>query len=162
MHADIVYSATYPHPPEQVWSLLTRPEWLEAWLMKNTLSSAEVGHRFRFTDRPRPFWDGISECEVVASEPGRRFALRWGINARNEATEVSWTLTPDGPSGNGTHLEFRHSGLRGFMGWIMKKGMTRGWQRMIERSIPYILDELAAGRTPDRDAVRCASLGRAS
>jgi hypothetical protein len=60
----------------------------------------------------------------------------------------------------GTHLAFRHSGLEGVAGWLMKKGMTRGWQRMVERSIPFVAAEMARGRTPTRDEVGRACRAR--
>jgi uncharacterized protein YndB with AHSA1/START domain len=152
MSADIVYEATFRHPPEQVWRALTTHEALGAWLMENDFSEARVGHRFRFTDRPRPFWDGICECEVIEADAPRRFSLRWGTNVKGAPTRVEWALTPT-PDG-GTHVLFRHGGLNGVMGFLMKQGMSKGWRRMLERSIPFVLDELAKGSMPSREAVR--------
>jgi uncharacterized protein YndB with AHSA1/START domain len=145
---DIVHEATYPQAPEAVWRAVAAPDALETWLMKNDLREAKAGERFRFRDRPRPFWDGVVECEVVAADAPRRFALRWGVGGKAES-DVSWTLTP--AAGGGTHVLFRHAGLSGVMGWIMKKGMDKGWRRMLERSLPFVLAGLAAGRLPTRD-----------
>jgi uncharacterized protein YndB with AHSA1/START domain len=152
MIADIVHEATYAHPRDAVWRALTTPEALGAWLMANDFREAKRGHTFRFTDRPRPFWDGICACEVLVADAPSRFELAWGIGSPSTSSRVSWTLsaTPDG----GTRLTFRHSGLHGFMGWLMKRGMDKGWRRMLERSIPFVLDEMTRGRTPTRDAVK--------
>lgn len=156
---DIVCAATYEHPPELVWRALVTPRALAAWLMENTFERAEVGHRFRFTDRPRPFWDGVCECEVEAVEDARRLALRWGIGKDATSTRVEFTLTPAGP---GTRLAFRHSGLHGVMGWFMKKGMTKGWTRMVERSIPRVCEYLARGEVPTREALKAELATRTS
>jgi uncharacterized protein YndB with AHSA1/START domain len=149
--SDIVHEATYPHPPELVWRAITTPEALGAWLMKNDLRAAAPGERFRFTDRPRPFWDGICECEVAEADAPRRFAVAWGVGGKGAPSTVSWTLAPT-PEG-GTRVQFRHAGLQGVMGWMMKKGMDKGWRRMLERSIPLVIAGLERGRIPSRDEV---------
>ncbi|HEX9051517.1 MAG TPA: SRPBCC domain-containing protein [Anaeromyxobacter sp.] len=158
MIPDIVHEATYPYPPELVWRAIAAPDALEAWLMRNDLREPGVGGRFRFVDRPRPFWDGVCECEIAEADAPRRFALRWGVGGKAAPSDVSWTLEP--APGGGTHVTFRHAGLTGAMGWIMKKGMDRGWRRMMEASIPFVLARLAAGRLPTRDEV-AAELRRA-
>lgn len=156
MADDIVCEATYPHSPALVWQALTRREALASWLMENTLGEpVAVGHRFRFTDRPRPFWDGVCDCEVVEATPERRLVLKWGLRPQDGGTTVEWTLTPVGDSA--TRLQFRQSGLKGLSGWMMKKGMTRGWNRMIGRALPYVLSVLGQGKVPSRDEVKAAS-----
>jgi uncharacterized protein YndB with AHSA1/START domain len=152
MIADIVHRATYRHPPELVWRAITTPEGLHAWLMVNDFREPVVGHRFQFRDRPRPFWDGICDCEVAEADMPRRFALRWGLNVKGEATRLSFELTPT--TDGGTTLELRHGGLDGLMGWLMKKGMDKGWRRMVERTIPFVCDGLAKGAVPSREAVQ--------
>jgi uncharacterized protein YndB with AHSA1/START domain len=148
---DIVCEASYTHSPELVWRALTTPEALSAWLMVTTFERAEAGHRFRFTDRPRPFWDGICECEVAEAERAQRLVLRWGVGNEATSTRVSFVLTPI--EGGGTHIAFRHAGLKGVMGWLMKKGMTRGWKRMVDHRLPFVCAEMAEGRMPSRDDV---------
>lgn len=158
MWADIAFEAEYPLAPELIWRAIATPEGLGAWLMANTFEHAERGHRFRFNDRPRPFWDGICECEVVEAEAARSLRLKWGTNTGPHPTEVSWTLTPT--KSGGTHLAFRHAGLHGFMGFMMKQGMTKGWKRMVEHSIPFVAERLTQGTVPSRDEVRAESLRR--
>ncbi|MBI5609624.1 MAG: SRPBCC domain-containing protein [Deltaproteobacteria bacterium] len=110
-----------------------------------------VGRRFRFTDKPRPFWDGICDCEVAQANENRCFSLLRGLNQKGEPSRVSWTLQP--AEDGGTQVEFRHGGLHGVMGWLMKKGMSKGWQRMLERSIPMVAEGIGKGRIPPREDV---------
>lgn len=154
MIADIVHRATYRHPPDVVWRAVATKEGLDAWMMVNDFGEAAVGHRFQFRDRPRPFWDGICDCEVVEADRPRRFALKWGLNANGEATRLSFDLTPT--ADGGTTLELRHGGLAGVMGWIMKKGMDKGWGKMVARSIPLVCDAIAKGEAPSREAAQAA------
>lgn len=154
MISDIAHEASYPYPPELVWRAITTPEVLGAWLMRNDLREARPGQRFRFTDRPRPFWDGVCECEVAEADAPRRFALRWGLNVKGQPSVVSWSLAPTAEGG--TRVEFRHAGLNGVMGWFMRKGMDKGWRRMLERSLPFVLARLATGRPPSREEVALA------
>jgi uncharacterized protein YndB with AHSA1/START domain len=152
---DIVHEATYPHAPELVWHALTTPEALGAWLMRNDLRTPVQGERFKFTDRPRPFWDGVCQCEVAEADAPRRFVLRWGVGGKGAPSTVSWALSPT-PDG-GTRVQFRHAGLQGVMGWMMKKGMDRGWRRMLERSLPLVVEGVARGAIPSRDDVQKAA-----
>ncbi|HUR63044.1 MAG TPA: SRPBCC domain-containing protein [Candidatus Thermoplasmatota archaeon] len=142
MAEDMVHEATYAQPPEAVWEAIATKAGLDAWMMQNDFVEAKVGHRFTFTDRPRPFWDGQCPCEVVEADPPRRFVLRWNTRDKHPST-VSFTLTPTGDGG--THLLFRHSGLTGFMGRMMRMGMDNGWGRMVRHSIPYVAERVAAG-----------------
>ncbi len=150
MIPDIVHEATYRHPPDRVWRAIAAHDALEAWLMENDLREPRAGERFRFRDRPRPFWDGVCECEIAEADAPRRFALRWGVGGSAAPSTVSWTLEP---VPGGTHVLFRHAGLTGVMGWIMKRGMDKGWRRMLDRSLPFVLAGLAAGRLPGREEV---------
>lgn len=143
MADDIVHEATYPYSPEAVWRTIATKEGLDAWMMDNDFVEAKPGHRFTFRDRPRPFWDGVCPCEVVEADAPRRLALRWNTRDRHPST-VSFTLTPT--KDGGTRLLFRHSGLTGFMGLVMKKGMDKGWATMVRHSIPYVAARLAEGR----------------
>lgn len=137
-----MHEATYAQPPEVVWQAIATKAGLEAWLMANDFQEARVGHRFTFTDKPRPFWDGQSPCEVVECDPPRRLALLWNTREAHPS-KASWTLTRT-PQG-GTRLQFRHEGLTGFMGFLMKKGMQDGWGRMVHHSIPLVAERIAAG-----------------
>lgn len=154
MADDITAQATYAHPPEQVWRVLVRADLLGLWLMENDLDGELVqGSRFAFRDRPRPFWDGICPIEVLEARPPQRLTLRWNARPGSSSSSlVSFAL--ERTSSDGTHLTFRHSGLSGVMGWVMKKGMTKGWTQMVERSIPFVVDGLVRGVLPTREQIK--------
>ncbi len=155
---DITCEATLAHPPTLVWKAITDPTLLRTWLMGGSFGGPTVGHTFEFRDRPRPFWDGICRCEVSEADAPRRFTLRWGTGGKHPPSVVSWQLEPVGD--RQTRVRFRHSELHGLLGWVMKKGMTKGWRGMLERSLPYVLDRLARGETPTREEVRAAFAGK--
>jgi uncharacterized protein YndB with AHSA1/START domain len=148
---DIAFEADYPQPPEAVWRAIATREGLSSWLMENDLKEARVGEEFQFRDKPRrPFWNGVSECRVIESDPPRKLAILWNHKQDPQPTTVTWTLRPT-PSG-GTHLSFRHAGFSGFMGMIMRKGMEHGWERKVRFTIPRVAAALAAGApVPSRD-----------
>ena len=47
----IIMEELLPHAPEVVWRVLTTPDLIARWLMKNDFA-AEVGHRFTMQARP--------------------------------------------------------------------------------------------------------------
>ncbi|MEV6344326.1 SRPBCC domain-containing protein [Actinoplanes sp. NPDC051851] len=94
-----------PHPPEKVWRALTDPERLAGWLMPNDFVP-EIGHRFTFHTEPRPGFDGVVHCEVLALEPPRLLAWSWRGGTLDST--VTWTLAPEG---RGTRLFLRHEGF---------------------------------------------------
>ena len=152
MPDDITCEAIYPFPPQRVWPVLTSGEALSLWLMETDLGEAKAGGRFTFRDRPRPFWDGICACEVLEADAPKSFVLAWGTNQKGPPSRVSWTLTPTREGG--THVAFRHGGLTGFMGLMMKLGMSKGWRQMLERSIPFVVEARGRGEKLTREQVK--------
>ncbi len=149
---DIVHEATYPLPATAVWRAIATREGLASWLMENDLVEARPGAEFRFRDRPRPFWDGIAECRITVADPPRHLAMLWNHKKERHPSTVSITLTPT-PDG-GTHLLLRHSGLHGFMGLLMKRGMDKGWQVRVRHGIPLVAQALERGPAPPREQVK--------
>ncbi|BCY11628.1 SRPBCC domain-containing protein [Actinoplanes sp. L3-i22] len=94
-----------PHPPAKVWRALTDPDRLARWLMPNDFTPV-LGHRFTFRTTPRPGFDGIVHCRVLALEPER--LLRWAWQGGTLDSTVTWTLTAEG---RGTRLFLRHDGF---------------------------------------------------
>ncbi|HEV8359662.1 MAG TPA: SRPBCC domain-containing protein [Candidatus Thermoplasmatota archaeon] len=142
----IVHEVTYPHPPERVWRALTDPAMLGEWLMDTTFREPRVGHKFRFTAKPMPGWNGITDCEVREVVPLRKLSYTWqGSNNKGEPyppTLVTFTLQP--APGGGTTLRLEHTGLVGLRGWMMYMGMNNGWgQKMLRGSLPGLLDRAA-------------------
>jgi uncharacterized protein YndB with AHSA1/START domain len=157
MADDITAEATSPHAPAAVWAALSRSDALSAWLMDNDLQGAlQTGARFSFRDRPRPFWDGVCPVEVVEASAPERLVWRWNTRQGEAASTVTFVLSPT--SDGGTRLSFRHSGLVGVSGWFMRVGMTKGWQGMVARAIPFVVDGLAKGAVPTREATKAARL----
>ena len=147
---DIAFEADYPQPPDVVWRAIATREGLGSWLMENDLREARVGEEFQFRDKPRPFWNGVSDCKVIEADRPRRFSLLWNHKQDKSPSTVTWTLTPT-PVG-GTHLSFRHSGFSGFMGMIMKKGMEPGWGKKVKLTIPHVAAAIQrGGPLPTRD-----------
>src|SRR3954453_8741915 len=83
-----------PHAPEKVWRAITDPEHLKAWFPDTiVVEEWSVGAPLRFEPAPEmaePF-DG----EVLAFEPPRMLALRWGTDTLRFEVE---------PDGDGTRL----------------------------------------------------------
>lgn len=151
MSEDIVFEADYAEPPEVVWRVIATKEGLDSWFMDNDFNRAEVGHEFRFTARPRAFWNGICDCRVLEADAPHRFALLWNFKQDKQPTTVSWTLSRT--ASGGTHVLFRHTGFNGFMGLVMKRGMEKGWGTKVKHTIPFVAAGFATGRVPPRAEV---------
>lgn len=89
----LVIERVLAHPPEKVWRALSEPSLLEQWMMKNDFQPI-VGHKFTFRGEPKPHWDGIIPCEVLAVEPPTRLTYRW----YGWTVTLTLTATPDGTS----------------------------------------------------------------
>lgn len=151
MKRDIHLQATFPHPPDRVWRALTEPKAMAEWLMANDFEP-KVGHRFRFTAKPQPGWDGTVDCEVTEVVPLRRLSYSWSNGKNKMSTQVTWTLEAvDG----GTRLTLDHKGFDG-LGAIMVSFMLQsGWKGMFRTRMPKVLEALAAGREVVGAGVAC-------
>jgi len=128
----IVVERTLPHPPEKVWTALTRSDLVAQWLMKNDFEP-RVGHRFNFHATPIPgMWNGTTDCEVLEVEAPHRLAYSWNASGEEAAdglkSVVTWTLTSvDG----GTHVRMEHAGFRP-QDEGGRQAMGGGWPRIVE------------------------------
>jgi uncharacterized protein YndB with AHSA1/START domain len=119
-----------PHAPEEIWRALTTSALIADWLMANDFAP-EIGRRFQFRATPIPGWSGVTNCEVIESDPPRRLSYSWGDGSESDSglkTIVTWTLTP---TRTGTHVRMEQSGFRpedegGY------RGMSGGWPRILE------------------------------
>ncbi|MEA3012843.1 MAG: hypothetical protein QOD42_1388 [Sphingomonadales bacterium] len=126
----IVVEREMPHAPEKIWRALTTSALIADWLMENDFE-AEPGRRFQFRAKPMPGWSGITNCEVLESEPSKRLAYSWGDGSESASglrTIVTWTLTP---TPGGTLIRMEQSGFRpqdegGY------QAMSGGWPRILE------------------------------
>src|SRR5437868_10610979 len=106
----VVVERSLAHPPEKVWRALTDGALLARWIMPNDFRPAE-GHRFAFRTQDSPHWNGVVQCEVLAIEPPRRLALRWGdgtADGGQVATTVVFTLAAEA---GGARLRMEQSGF---------------------------------------------------
>lgn len=132
----LVFKRTLPHPPEKVWRALTQSWLIEEWLMANDFVP-EVGHCFTVRAAPLPGWAGITHCQVMAVEPPRLLAYRWGDGTESASglkTTVTWTLTPEG---GGTLLLMEQSGFPSRTALSYAR-LGQAWGRFLDRLDPVV------------------------
>jgi uncharacterized protein YndB with AHSA1/START domain len=95
----VIVEREIPLPPEKIWRVLTQPDLIEQWLMKNDFKPV-VGHRFNL----RADW-GVVDCQVMAVEPNKKLSYSWA--AYGLETVVVWTLI----AGAETLLRMEQSGF---------------------------------------------------
>lgn len=136
MKRDLRFEAVYPHPPEKVWRALTDSKAIEQWLMSNDFEP-RLGHKFMFTSKPQPGWDGKTYCEVIELDPPHRLAYTWKGGPLD--TVVRWTLEP---TADGTRLVLEHSGFRGLKALMVSAIMGSGWKGIVSTHIAAVLDRM--------------------
>ena len=124
----VIVEREIPFPPQKIWRALTQPHLMEEWLMKNDFKPV-VGHRFNLRADPQPYWNGVTDCEVLAVEPNKKLSYTWNSSGDEAAnglkTVVTWTLVP---TSTGTHLRMEQSGFRPDQ-QRNYQGANYGWQR---------------------------------
>lgn len=138
MKDSISTTITYPHPVERVWAALTDPAALSQWLMPTDFRP-EVGHRFRFTTKPYPGFDGTVNCRVLTVEEPKLLEYSWSGGGL-EDTRVTFRLEARGPE---TVLHFTHAGFNGFFNQLVtRRILASGWRKKIlrEQLLNYLGD----------------------
>ena len=123
----VILECDLPAPPAKVWRALTEPDLVARWLLSGEIRP-EPGHRF--TLQGEPAQGGRIDCEVLATEPGRRLSYSWrGEDDERDAagraldTIVTFELR-ETPAG-GTHLRLIHGGFaRRHLGTTAMRRMT--------------------------------------
>lgn len=152
MASKLRFDALYPFAPEQVWVALTDRTAISEWLMPNDFEPV-VGHRFTFTTKPAPGFDGIVHCKVLEVEPPRRLVYSWvggGID-----TIVRFTLEREGDA---TRIVMEQDGFRGLRGFMISRLLGGGWKRMIHERLRAAASRVEGGRyhsDPDAPESRC-------
>lgn len=152
MAQKLKFEAYYPFPLEQVWIALTDPAAIGEWLMPTTFEP-RVGHRFTFTTKPAPGFDGVVQCQVLELRPNERLSYSWkggGID-----TVVSFDLAGDAA---GTRLVMEQVGFTGLRGLMISKILGGGWKRMVETRLPAAAGRVRNGSyhaAPDAPESRC-------
>ena len=133
----ITVEEVVPHAAVIVWKVLTMPELIQRWLMRNDFTPG-LGQRFSFADRPRGDWDGTVSCEITAWDPPHQLAYTWvGGSASNNKKDgsaldslVTWTLPP---VPGGTRIRMVHDGFRSPQNDMGYDAMSGGWNTVLPR-----------------------------
>jgi uncharacterized protein YndB with AHSA1/START domain len=142
----ITVEETVPHAADVVWKVLTTPELIERWLMRNDFTSG-LGQRFTLQSRPMGDWDGTVKCAITTWDPPRELAYTWvggstangGKHGSALDSVVTWTLTP---VPHGTRVRMVHDGFRSPQNDAGYDAMSGGWKTVLPR-IAQIAGELA-------------------
>ena len=130
----------FPHPPAKLWRALTVPELMAQWLMPNDFQPV-VGHRFTLQAHPvaQTGFSGQITCQVLELTPSKRLRISWADanNPDGTATEVTWTLQPEG---KGTRLFLEHSGFAPDdpTQQLARRFMAGGWRTHVLRRLAEI------------------------
>ena len=172
MEHNIRLERLLPYPHEQVWQAITDQSTLSAWFMPNDLVP-KLGQQFTFHMKPQRGWDGLTHCEIIELEAGKRIAFTYrgeasgekplacaGIDSRNAEkvvksiftkldTVLSFTITPK-PSTDGveyTQLVMEHTGFKGIKLMVVSLIMGHGWSKVLRR-LSAELDAQGKAGTP--------------
>src|SRR5579872_7425045 len=121
----VVVEREFPHPVEKIWRALTQPHLIEEWLMKNDFQPV-VGQRFNLKRTPRPDFNLVVDCQVLAVEPHKTLSYTW--RALDLDSVVTFTLTQ---TSTGTRLRMEQAGFRADHRQAYG-GARAGWQQMLE------------------------------
>jgi uncharacterized protein YndB with AHSA1/START domain len=144
MQKDIRHKWHFHYSPELIWEALTDPAQLGQWFMENDFKPV-VGHRFRFTTKPRVKvgFDGIVYGEVLEVIPCKRLSYSWkgGPGKGNITLDsvVTWTLTE---KDNGTELLLEHTGFKGLHNYIPYLIMNKGWKVNVGKKLNGFIKQL--------------------
>lgn len=132
---DIVVVREVGFPREMVWAALTDSRQLGMWLMPNDFRP-EVGHRFTFTTKPAPGFDGTVRCEVLELRAPERIAFTWKGGPLD--TVVSFDLAE---TARGTRITLRHAGFAGASNLLPRVVLGFGWKSLLARKFVTHLRE---------------------
>jgi uncharacterized protein YndB with AHSA1/START domain len=132
----------YPYPIEEVWQVLTNPEYVAQWTTTGQGGRPEdfapvVGQRFRFVGRPTMGWAGVVYCEVEEVRAPRLLRYTWrGDQDSDAVTDVAYRLesTP-----TGTRFTWDHTGFTGPGGFAMSRLLGGVRRKMLTDGVPPVL-----------------------
>ena len=93
IRSTLVVERVFPHPPEKLWRALTESPLLAQWMMNNDFAP-QVGRKFQFRNEPKPNWNGIVDCEVLAIDPLKQLSYNWGVGRSPPAACNGWSSGP--------------------------------------------------------------------
>jgi uncharacterized protein YndB with AHSA1/START domain len=131
----------YPHPVATVWRALTDPELIPLWTATGAGArpagfAPTVGTKFQFIANPKPGWDGIVDCEVLAVREPSLLRYSWAGHDGGGVTEVTYRLEPQA---GGTRFVYEHTGFTGVSGFFMAQLLGRIRRKMLYTGLPAVL-----------------------
>lgn len=139
----------YPYGIEEVWHVLTDPEWVARWTTTGQGGrpedfAPEVGRRFRFVGKPTMGWAGVVHCEVLEVQAPRLLRYTWrGDEDTDDVTTVTYRLEP---TAGGTRFTWTHTGFTGLGGFAMSRLLGGVRRKMLTDGVPPVLAEHHAER----------------
>jgi len=144
----------YPYPIDEVWEVMTAPEWVAQWTTTGQGGRPEdfapvVGQRFRFVGKPTMGWAGFVYCEVKEVDPPHMLRYTWrGDQESDDVTDVRYLLEP---TDEGTRVTWDHTGFTGVGGFAMSRLLSHVRRRMLRDGVPPVLAELHRRRHGRRE-----------
>src|SRR4051812_19667423 len=146
------YSTTrvYPYAIEEVWTVLTDPEYVAQWTTIGRGGRPEgfapiPGTEFTLVGKPTIGWAGIVYCEVISVDAPRSLSYTWrGDKDSDDLTRVTYRLeeVPDG-----TRFTWQHTGFTGVGGFAMSRLLSNVRAKMLSEGVPPVLAAYRARRT---------------
>jgi uncharacterized protein YndB with AHSA1/START domain len=128
------------HPPERVWSALTKADELAAWHPSPFELEPRAGGVVRYLP---PFDHAVGEGTVIAYEAGRLLAYTWGED------ELCWELRPHH---DGTLLVLTHT----FDDHFKAARDAAGWHLCLDALAGALTDAVTAAPAPTGERAMAA------
>jgi uncharacterized protein YndB with AHSA1/START domain len=132
----------YPYPVEEVWIVLTDPEYVKQWTTTGRGGrpegfATEPGTKFTFVGKPTIGWSGVVYGEIVEVDAPRTLHYTWKGDAdADDVTDVRYRLV-EVPGG--TRFTWEHTGFTGVGGFAMSKLLGTVRRKMLNDGVPSVL-----------------------
>lgn len=131
---DIVVDQVFAHPPQALWTVLTRGDLIGRWMSPPLGFAPVVGHRFGFAAAPAGAWPAAIECEVLEVAAPERLRYSWRDPAGLD-TGVAWTLAA---VEGGVRLRLIHSGFTSPRDDAAHAALSDYWKRVVPEIGPVL------------------------
>lgn len=131
---EIKVSREFDYSVEVLWEAITDPKAIEQWLMPNDFQ-AQLGHQFTMKTEPRPGFDGIVACRVIAIDPPEH--MQWEWSGGGQDTTV--TFMCEAITARRCRLTIIHSGFKGIRGIMISSILKLGWHSILKQKFPVVL-----------------------
>jgi uncharacterized protein YndB with AHSA1/START domain len=136
----------YAYPIAMVWRALTDPDLIPLWTATGAGGRPEgfapvPGTRFRLVAKPKPGWNGIVNCEVLAAREPALLRYTWTDDGGGDVTEVTYRLES---VAEGTRFTYEHTGFTGAGGLFMSQLLGHVRRKMLSVGLPAVLADLDA------------------